>query len=43
MPKWLLQFGQVLSRDRFSGLVSRQGVLVSRHGSQAAGSCFVTT
>ena len=31
------------SRDRISGLVSREGFLVSRHGSQAAGSCLVAT
>ena len=48
--KGYCRFGQVLGRDRgflvvteFSGIVLRQGFPVSRHGSQATGSCLVTT
>ena len=37
------RFGQVLGRDRFFGLVLRQGFPVLRHGSQAAGSFLVAT
>ena len=50
MLEWLLQVWVsfrsrqgFLGRDRVSGTVSRQGFLMSRHGSQAAGSCLVTT
>ena len=41
--KGYCRFRQVLGRDSVSGLVSRQGFPVSRHGSQAAGSCLVAT
>ena len=37
------RFGQGLGRDRVSGRVLRQGFPMSRHGSQDAGSCLVTT
>ena len=50
MPEWLLQVWVsfrsrqgFLGRDGVFGTVSRQGFLVSRHGSRAVGSCLVTT
>ena len=50
MPERLLQVWAssrsrrgFLGRDRVSGPVSRQGFPVSRHGSQAIGSCLVAT